>query len=131
MRCHRLVFGFAIAGMLSTMAALHAEAPSLRAQARSIFKALPRDMATAENPITPEKVELGRLLFFDPRISVDGTVSCARCHQPSLYWVQLTGEGLRSALPVALFLISLAAGALAGMYLVGLIPGGAAALALA
>jgi cytochrome c peroxidase len=36
----------------------------------------------ADNPITPAKVELGRQLFFDPRLSVDGTVSCATCHNP-------------------------------------------------
>lgn len=29
-----------------------------------------------------EKVELGRNLFFDPRLSADGTVSCATCHDP-------------------------------------------------
>ena len=32
--------------------------------------------------MTQEKVELGRLLFFDSRLSGDGTVSCATCHQP-------------------------------------------------
>lgn len=32
------------------------------------------------NPYSPEKVELGRLLFFDKRLSSDGTVSCASCH---------------------------------------------------
>ena len=37
-----------------------------------------------DNPMTPEKVELGRLLFHDPRLSGDGTVSCASCHQPGL-----------------------------------------------
>ena len=31
------------------------------------------------------EVDLGRLLFFDPRVSTDGAVSCARCHQPALY----------------------------------------------
>jgi len=31
---------------------------------------------------TPERVELGRLLFFDPVLSEDGTLSCAHCHQP-------------------------------------------------
>jgi cytochrome c peroxidase len=36
----------------------------------------------ADNPITPEKVELGRLLFFDPILSADRTVSCASCHRP-------------------------------------------------
>src|ERR1700704_5709555 len=53
--------------------------------ARSNFQPLPKNMATLEFPITPSRVELGRKLFFDPRISVDGTVSCARCHQPALY----------------------------------------------
>lgn len=35
-----------------------------------------------DNPITSEKVELGKLLYFDPRLSKDGTVSCATCHNP-------------------------------------------------
>jgi len=35
-----------------------------------------------DNPISAAKVELGRKLFFDPRLSADGTVSCASCHDP-------------------------------------------------
>ena len=35
-----------------------------------------------DNPMTPAKVELGRQLFFDARLSSDGTVSCATCHNP-------------------------------------------------
>jgi len=35
------------------------------------------------NPLTAEKVELGRRLFFDRRLSRDGSISCATCHQPS------------------------------------------------
>ena len=54
-------------------------------EAQGRFKPLPKDMATAEFPVTLDRVNLGRLLFFDPRISVDGTVSCARCHLSSLY----------------------------------------------
>lgn len=34
----------------------------------------------ADNPITPEKVELGRHLFYEKRLSPDGTVACASCH---------------------------------------------------
>jgi cytochrome c peroxidase len=34
------------------------------------------------NPPEPEKVRLGRWLFFDTRLSADGTVSCATCHVP-------------------------------------------------
>lgn len=54
-------------------------------QAQGLFKPLPNDVATAEFPITPDRVALGQKLFFDPRVSVDGTASCARCHQPALY----------------------------------------------
>lgn len=36
----------------------------------------------ADNPYSPEKAELGRLLYFDTRLSADGSVSCATCHSP-------------------------------------------------
>jgi cytochrome c peroxidase len=36
-----------------------------------------------ENPLTRAKIELGRQLYFDPRLSVDSTVSCASCHNPA------------------------------------------------
>ena len=35
-----------------------------------------------ENPLTAEKIELGRRLFFDRRLSRDGSVACASCHDP-------------------------------------------------
>lgn len=35
-----------------------------------------------DNPMTPAKVELGRRLFFEKRISGDGSLSCATCHDP-------------------------------------------------
>ncbi len=38
------------------------------------------------NPLTPEKAELGKLLYFDKRLSKDGTVSCATCHDPKKGW---------------------------------------------
>jgi cytochrome c peroxidase len=34
----------------------------------------------ADNPLTREKVELGRALFFDKRLSADNTIACASCH---------------------------------------------------
>jgi cytochrome c peroxidase len=54
-------------------------------QAKQIFVPLPQVMASDKNPITPERVKLGKILFYESRISVDGTVSCIRCHPISLY----------------------------------------------
>jgi cytochrome c peroxidase len=58
--------------------------------------------------VTPAKVRLGRWLFFDPRLSADGTVSCASCHEPDHAFSELephsTGiggrQGKRKAPPI-------------------------------
>jgi cytochrome c peroxidase len=42
-----------------------------------LFRPVPSD-----NRLTPAKIALGRRLFFDRRLSRDGTVSCASCHEP-------------------------------------------------
>jgi cytochrome c peroxidase len=47
-------------------------------------------------PTTPQRIELGRKLFFDPRMSQTGTVACATCHNPNLGY----SDGLR--LPVGI-----------------------------
>jgi cytochrome c peroxidase len=39
-----------------------------------------------DNPFSEAKVELGRLLFFDPRLSANSAISCASCHQPDQGW---------------------------------------------
>lgn len=49
--------------------------------------------APKDNPITEEKVRLGKLLFFDPRLSGDNRISCATCHKPTKAW----GDGLAKA----------------------------------
>src|SRR5689334_9809695 len=47
---------------------------------------IPRDVwsyfVPKDNPMTAEKVALGRDLFFDKRLSADGSISCATCHAP-------------------------------------------------
>ena len=50
-----------------------------------------------DNPLTVEKVELGKLLFFDPRLSRDNTISCASCHKPELVWT----DGTKLSLGIA------------------------------
>lgn len=60
---------------------------------------LPEDVPTPkDNPLTPAKVELGKMLFFDPRLSGDGNMSCASCHSPLFGWSdgQKTARGHKS-----------------------------------
>lgn len=53
----------------------------LRQTALEIFKPLPSTIpAVKDNPITPEKIALGKALFFDPRMSASGVFSCNSCH---------------------------------------------------
>lgn len=42
-----------------------------------------RALSPADNPQTPEKIALGMQLFFDGRLSADGTVACSTCHDPA------------------------------------------------
>jgi cytochrome c peroxidase len=50
-----------------------------------------------KNPLTRAKIELGRQLYFDPRLSADSTVSCASCHNPAEGYSAhtKTGVGIR------------------------------------
>lgn len=50
-----------------------------------------------QNPLTRAKIELGRQLYFDRRLSADGTVSCADCHHPDEGYTRHTqfGVGIR------------------------------------
>jgi cytochrome c peroxidase len=50
--------------------------------------------ASKSNPLTPEKVALGQMLFFDPRLSGSGVISCATCHNPALGWSDALPKGL-------------------------------------
>ncbi len=54
----------------------------------------------ADNPLTPERVELGRKLYFDKRLSEDGTVSCATCHDVTRGFTDQrpVSEGIRGQL---------------------------------
>lgn len=46
------------------------------------------------NPLTRAKIELGRQLYFDPRLSADKSVSCASCHAPDSGWAAHTQFGV-------------------------------------
>jgi cytochrome c peroxidase len=68
-----------------------------RAQAKVDKKAFrfPTNVpAPANNKVTPARVELGEMLFFDPRLSGSNWISCATCHNPALGW----SDGLPTAI---------------------------------
>lgn len=59
-------------------------------QARSLFSPIPKDPpALPGNPITAPKVELGKMLYFDPRLSSSWLISCNTCHNLGLAGVDL------------------------------------------
>jgi cytochrome c peroxidase len=69
-----LVFVFAALG------AAHA-ADNLLSRAQVMFKPIPASPPViADNPATPDKTSLGKALFFDPRLSASGLISCNTCH---------------------------------------------------
>jgi cytochrome c peroxidase len=76
-----------------------------RPRMQSALAALPQvAVAPADNPTTPEKVALGRLLFWDPILSGDRDVACATCHHPQFGYAEnrdlsigVSGVGLGSS----------------------------------
>jgi cytochrome c peroxidase len=78
-----LAFVFAAIGVMT---------PDFTAQQRAFDAIVPLGLPSdtwdyyvpKNNPLTTAKIELGRKLFFDARLSADGKVSCSTCHQPEL-----------------------------------------------
>lgn len=67
--------------LVSTALATAATADDLRDAALDQFKPLPSTVpAVKDNPVTPAKIDLGKALFFDPRLSASGVFSCYSCH---------------------------------------------------
>jgi cytochrome c peroxidase len=98
----RHILGLAIAGLLAAAGAAHAgpagpAAPGVPAAgAGDKIWLLGKAPDAKDNPQTPAKVELGKALFFDPRISGNGSVSCASCHNPALGW----SDGLKTGVGI-------------------------------
>jgi cytochrome c peroxidase len=71
----------AVAVTMATGAAVASDA-NLREKAKSAgLEALPYGVqAVQDNAVTREKIDLGRMLFFDPRLSASGLISCNTCH---------------------------------------------------
>jgi cytochrome c peroxidase len=65
--------GLALSGMSDEMSSQHLV---------NVPLGLPEVPIPDYNPITPEKIALGKQLFFDKRLSEGGSISCASCHDP-------------------------------------------------
>ena len=80
------LFVLAAASYHPALAQSAAQAPAILPIGKPIqIKAplgLPPVPIPADNPPTEETVALGRRLYYDPLLSVDGTISCASCHAP-------------------------------------------------
>lgn len=63
--------------LLFSASLAHAENPEWKA----VFQPLPEVAASASNPVTPQKVALGRALYNDTRLSVGNDISCNSCHR--------------------------------------------------
>ncbi|MCP4446671.1 MAG: hypothetical protein GY811_15195 [Myxococcales bacterium] len=66
-------------------------------QSRQIFGTFPQAAESAENPLSPAKVALGKRLFHDPRLSLDGSVSCGTCHPLDVFGMdgRRVAQGIR------------------------------------
>jgi len=80
------------AAVATVLAAGIAQAANEKSAAGSAKAAPPALAPLGEAPIppdnktTPEKVELGKMLFFDPRVGGDASTGCSTCHEPEQGW---------------------------------------------
>lgn len=78
LRLVRMLCVAAVAILVSSRAGAEDD---LMKTARRMFKPIPSVVpAVKDNPVTHVKVELGKMLFFDPRMSASGIISCNSCH---------------------------------------------------
>ena len=74
-----------IIGMAFCLAAAVQAADSLMSEAQNYFKPIPAAAPVLKNnPATPAKVELGKILYFEPRLSSSALISCNTCHNVGL-----------------------------------------------
>jgi cytochrome c peroxidase len=88
-----VVMGVSLA-FTTALAAAAQDDTALLKQAQGIFKPLPNAAGTPDSPSTGPRVELGRTLFFDPRVTIDGNMSCSSCHQPAFYGTDALPKGI-------------------------------------
>ncbi len=70
--------------------------PAEQAFVWTLPKGFPPPLVPADNPMSAPKVELGRYLFYDTRLSGNGTQSCATCHEQERAFADRRGRGVGS-----------------------------------
>ena len=60
--------------------------PSIVIGEESVYEPLPKIKSPSNNLSTVQKIDLGKMLYFDPRLSGSNWISCATCHNPGLGW---------------------------------------------
>ena len=87
MGSRRIRWWLALAALGAALPAHAASREDVQARAKAVLGVLPAEATSADNPITPQKIALGRMLFYDNRLSIDGKVSCNSCHLLGAYGV--------------------------------------------
>jgi cytochrome c peroxidase len=81
-----LLLAFALAGCGGGAADTDPAGPPTP-EIKGLFGSMPKEMTSPDNPLTEEKIVLGRVLYYDPRMSASGDISCNSCHVLDEYGV--------------------------------------------
>lgn len=81
---------------LSMAAAFGVSTPAATVYSWTLPRGFPPPTVPADNPMSEAKVALGRHLFYDARLSANGTQSCAACHQQAKAFTDGRGRGIGS-----------------------------------
>ena len=81
------ILAVALLGWLLAAPAVGQDAAALAERAQGVFGTPPAEASSEQNPVTEAKVTLGRMLFYDPRLSKSGEISCNSCHVLERYGV--------------------------------------------
>ena len=83
-----LIGALVLTGLLvqgGTAAADEIDRQGLLEQAQGLFAPLPESVDNPDNPLSEAKIALGKMLFYDPRLSESGFISCNSCHNLATY----------------------------------------------
>jgi cytochrome c peroxidase len=87
---------FSVVAVWSAALAIVAAQATTPSYVWSLPKTFPRPRVPADNPMSDAKVELGRHLFYDTRLSGNGTQSCATCHEQARAFTDGRGQAIGS-----------------------------------